>query len=97
MHLTSNFSDNLIFQEVKLEAAEQESQNVEKETVGEEATGDRKFTGRCRLFVGNLSADTTEKEFKEMFDPYGESSEMFLNAARAFGFIRMVSFQCLLL
>ncbi|KAL3881354.1 hypothetical protein ACJMK2_027803 [Sinanodonta woodiana] len=49
----------------------------------------RKFTGRCRLFVGNIPPDTTEEQFKEMFSPFGESSEVFLNANRGFGFIRM--------
>ena len=52
---------------------------------------DKKFTGRCRLFVGNLPTDTSEEEFKKMFEPYGESTEVFLNAARGFGFIRMVT------
>lgn len=49
----------------------------------------KKFTGRCRLFVGNITPDTTEEQFKEMFSPYGEVSEVFVNAARGFGFIRL--------
>ena len=51
----------------------------------------KKFTGRCRLFVGNITPDTTEEQFKEMFTPYGEVSELFVNAAKGFGFIRLVS------
>ena len=50
----------------------------------------KKFTGRCRLFVGNITPDTTEEQFKEMFTPYGEVSEVFVNAAKGFGFIRLV-------
>lgn len=49
----------------------------------------KKFSGRCRLFVGNLSPETTEAEFTKMFTPYGECSEVFLNAGRSFGFVRM--------
>lgn len=51
----------------------------------------KKFTGRCRLFVGNITPDTTEEQFKQMFTPYGEVSEVFVNAGRGFGFIRLVS------
>lgn len=52
---------------------------------------EKKFTGRCRLFVGNLTPDTSEDAFKKMFEPYGEISEVYLNAPRGFGFIRLVS------
>jgi RNA recognition motif-containing protein len=51
---------------------------------------EKKFTGRCRLFVGNLSAEVTEDEFKEWFKPFGEFTEVFLNSQKSFGFIRMV-------
>lgn len=51
---------------------------------------DLKFTGRCRLFVGNLTPDCTEEEFKEMFSKFGEISEVFVNGSKAFGFIRLV-------
>jgi len=51
----------------------------------------RKFTGRCRLFVGNLTNDLTEEDFVKMFEPFGETSENFLNSARGFGFVRLVS------
>lgn len=52
---------------------------------------EKKFTGRCRLFVGNLPNDMTDDEFRKLFEPFGESTEHFLNAARGFGFVRMVS------
>ena len=76
----------------KVEKPEGTEQEVEDKGVPAEVpTKDKKFSGRCRLFVGNLVTDMTEKEFKEMFEEFGESSEVFLNAPRGFGFIRMVS------
>ena len=52
---------------------------------------EKKFTGRCRLFVGNLPNDMSENEFQKFFEPFGELNEVFLNASRGFGFIRLVS------
>ena len=63
-----------------------ETQSVPKE---------KKFSGRCRLFVGNLPNDMTETEFQKFFEPHGELNEVFLNASRGFGFIRLVSMFCL--
>ena len=51
----------------------------------------KKFTGRCRLFLGNLPNDVTEAEFKTLFTEHGEVSEVYLNNQRGFGFVRMVS------
>jgi len=64
------------------DVGEDQSDNLHKE---------KKFSGRCRLFVGNLPNDMTENEFKKMFDAYGEYSEVFLNSSRGFAFIRFVS------
>jgi hypothetical protein len=50
---------------------------------------EKKFSGRCRLFVGNLPNDMTDTEFRKMFEPYGELNEVFLNSGRGFGFIRL--------
>ncbi|CAH1799602.1 unnamed protein product, partial [Owenia fusiformis] len=50
---------------------------------------EKKFTGRCRLFVGNLTSDITEREFRDLFKPFGECSEPYLNQARGFGFIKL--------
>ena len=52
---------------------------------------EKKFTGRCRLFVGNLPNDTSDEDFRKMFKPFGEFTETYLNTSRGFGFIRMVS------
>ena len=52
---------------------------------------ERKFSNRCRLFVGNIS-DMSEDEFTKMFEKYGEYSEAYVNKEKSFGFIKMVSF-----
>ncbi|KAK7898509.1 hypothetical protein WMY93_019362 [Mugilogobius chulae] len=53
--------------------------------------GEKTYTQRCRLFVGNLPNDITEEVFKDMFSKYGEPSEIFINKAKGFGFIRLES------
>jgi splicing factor, proline- and glutamine-rich len=53
------------------------------------ATQEKKFTGRCRLFVGNLPSDVTENEFRELFAKYGEVGECFINTQKSFGFIKL--------
>lgn len=52
--------------------------------------GEKTFTQRCRLFVGNLPNDITEDGFKKLFSKYGEANEVFINRDRGFGFIRLV-------
>lgn len=52
--------------------------------------GEKTFTQRCRLFVGNLPTDLTEEDFRKLFAKYGEASEVFINRDRGFGFIRLV-------
>ncbi|XP_064473359.1 splicing factor, proline- and glutamine-rich-like isoform X3 [Ornithodoros turicata] len=49
----------------------------------------KKFTGRCRLFVGNLPSNFTEEQFKKLFQDFGETAEVFLNAQKGFGFVKM--------
>ncbi|XP_035265052.1 paraspeckle component 1-like [Anguilla rostrata] len=51
--------------------------------------GEKTFTQRCRLFVGNLPTDLTEEDFRKLFAKYGEASEVFINRDRGFGFIRL--------
>lgn len=48
-----------------------------------------KFSGRNRLYIGNLTSDVTEEELKELFKPYGETSEVFLNVEKFFAFIKI--------
>ncbi|XP_058966959.1 paraspeckle component 1 isoform X3 [Pocillopora verrucosa] len=51
-------------------------------------TKERKFSGRCRLFVGNLT-NCDEKELRDMFEKYGEVAEVFVNKDKGFGFVRL--------
>ncbi|MFH4978045.1 hypothetical protein AB6A40_004754 [Gnathostoma spinigerum] len=48
----------------------------------------KKFTGRCRLFVGNLPNDLKEEELKELFTPHGDIAECYLSG-KGFAFLRM--------
>lgn len=48
-----------------------------------------KFSGRNRLYIGNLTSDVTEEELKEMFKPYGEISEAFINSEKNFAFLKL--------
>lgn len=50
-----------------------------------------KFSGRSRLYVGNLGSEITEQDLKEYFSPYGEIAEVFLNREKGFAFVRLVS------
>nr|XP_056703621.1 splicing factor, proline- and glutamine-rich [Euleptes europaea] len=53
--------------------------------------GEKTYTQRCRLFVGNLPADISEEEFKRLFAKYGEPGEVFINKGKGFGFIKLES------
>ncbi|XP_036380600.1 non-POU domain-containing octamer-binding protein [Megalops cyprinoides] len=53
--------------------------------------GEKAYTQRSRLFVGNLPAGVTEQEVEKLFSKYGKSSEIFINKDRGFGFIRLES------
>jgi splicing factor, proline- and glutamine-rich len=48
-----------------------------------------KFSGRNRLYVGNLTSDVKEEELKELFSPYGEISETFINTEKNFAFLKV--------
>ena len=50
-----------------------------------------KFSGRSRLYVGNLGNDINENDLKDHFAPYGEIAEVFLNKEKGFAFVRVVS------
>ncbi|XP_052440736.1 splicing factor, proline- and glutamine-rich [Carassius gibelio] len=53
--------------------------------------GEKTYTQRCRLFIGNLPNDITEPEFRKLFAKYGVPSEIFINQSKGFGFIRLES------
>ncbi|XP_047237489.1 non-POU domain-containing octamer-binding protein [Girardinichthys multiradiatus] len=51
--------------------------------------GEKTFTQRSRLFVGNLPTGVTEEDLVKLFSKYGNASEIFVNKDRGFGFIRL--------
>ena len=78
----------------KSEPAAPKSSNSANWTPPPSKTKERKFSARCRLFVGNLLS-CSEEELKEMFHKYGQVSEVFINKERGFGFVRLVSMHLL--
>ncbi|GFY40997.1 paraspeckle component 1 [Trichonephila inaurata madagascariensis] len=57
--------------------------------VSKDGVADKKFTGRCRLFVGNLPTSISDEEFRKMFEKFGEIAEVFLNKGKGFGFVKL--------
>uniref|UniRef100_A0A8D2D0T3 RRM domain-containing protein n=1 Tax=Sciurus vulgaris TaxID=55149 RepID=A0A8D2D0T3_SCIVU len=51
--------------------------------------GEKTFTQRSRLFVGNLPPDITEEEMRKLFEKYGKAGEVFIHKVKGFGFIHM--------
>lgn len=49
----------------------------------------KKFSNQARLWVGNISQNTNEEELKELFKPYGEFDEFWIDLKKGFGFVRM--------
>ncbi|CAD7694142.1 unnamed protein product [Nyctereutes procyonoides] len=49
--------------------------------------GEKTFTQRSRLFVGNLPPDITEEEMRKLFEKYGKAGEIFIHKDKGFGFI----------
>lgn len=50
---------------------------------------EKKFTGRCRLYLGNIPPNLEENEMKDMLKEYGEIFDVFLNRDKKFSFVRM--------
>lgn len=48
-----------------------------------------KFSGRNRLYIGNLPNDITEVELKDWFQPFGEVGEVFVNTEKNFAFLKI--------
>ncbi|XP_054717800.1 splicing factor, proline- and glutamine-rich-like isoform X2 [Uloborus diversus] len=57
--------------------------------VSKEGVSVKKFTGRCRLFVGNLPTSITDDEFRKMFQQFGEIAEEYLNKQKGYGFVKL--------
>jgi len=51
--------------------------------------GEKAFSSRARLYIGNLAPNVTEDRIKEMFKPYGKVGECYINKDRRFAFVRM--------
>ena len=51
----------------------------------------KRHSTRARLFVGNLPKDTSQDTVKELFQPFGEVVEVFVQKEKNFGFVRLVS------
>lgn len=50
---------------------------------------EKKFNGRNRLYIGNIGSEVTEEDIIDLFKPYGETAEIFLNKEKNFGFIKL--------
>lgn len=48
-----------------------------------------KFLGRFRLYICNLANNVTKEDIENTFKPYGEINDVFIQANRNFGFVRM--------
>uniref|UniRef100_A0A8C8XNN7 RRM domain-containing protein n=1 Tax=Panthera leo TaxID=9689 RepID=A0A8C8XNN7_PANLE len=51
--------------------------------------GEKTFTQRSPLFVGNLPPDITEEEMRKLCEKYGKAGEVFIHKDKGFGFIRL--------
>uniref|UniRef100_A0A2K5QLC6 RRM domain-containing protein n=1 Tax=Cebus imitator TaxID=2715852 RepID=A0A2K5QLC6_CEBIM len=49
--------------------------------------GEKTFTQRSCLFVGNLPPDITEEEMRKLSEKYGKAGEVFIHKDKGFGFI----------
>ena len=54
-------------------------------------TSNVKFSGRSRLYIGNLSNDVTEESLKTMLSAFGEVGDIFYNKEKKFAFLRMAT------
>jgi proline- and glutamine-rich splicing factor len=52
-------------------------------------SSERQFSGRSRLYIGNLAPGTTEDQLKELIKKFGEVGELFLNTEKNFAFLRL--------
>lgn len=74
--------DYMVIQKLKnLQGPTHEMPPVEYEEV--------KFSGRNRLYVGNLPHDVKEEDLREWFKPYGEINEAFVNNEKNFAFLKV--------
>lgn len=55
-------------------------------------TEEKKFSGRNRLYVGNISAEATEDDLKELLSKFGETGDLFYNKDKMFAFVKFDSY-----
>ncbi|TRY76775.1 hypothetical protein TCAL_12641 [Tigriopus californicus] len=52
---------------------------------------EKRFGGRARLYIGNLTPDTTEEQLKELLSQHGEVGEIFYNNEKHFAFAKLAT------
>ncbi|XP_068146269.1 protein no-on-transient A-like [Drosophila tropicalis] len=52
-------------------------------------TQEVKFSGRSRLYIGNMGPNTRESDMRELFKPFGEIDDIFSNSKKNFTFLRL--------
>jgi proline- and glutamine-rich splicing factor len=52
-------------------------------------TSEKQFSGRSRLYVGNLPPNVDESGLNDLLKPFGEAKEAFVNQDKHFAFLRM--------
>lgn len=50
---------------------------------------EKKFSGKCRLYIGNLPQKVTEEVITNLFKKYGEVDDIFVNNPRNFAFLKL--------
>lgn len=50
---------------------------------------EKKFSGRNRLYIGNIGSGISGEDLEALFKPYGEVSEIFVHKEKCFGFIKL--------
>lgn len=50
---------------------------------------EKKFSNRSRLYVGNIPPKITEEDLRNLFEPYGETNNLFINKEKNFAFIKL--------
>lgn len=57
--------------------------------LSDEQTEETRFSGRCRLYIGNIGDQVTEQDLTEMLEKFGEIHDLFYNSQKSFAFLRM--------
>ena len=53
--------------------------------------GEKPYSSRARLYIGNLPPNATEEGVKDMLKPFGKFKEIYVNKDKRFAFVRMES------